>query len=93
MYNMDYTYRVYTTRTIGVFSNKDDAISLLYNIKNSQIEVFKNLTPIGIYTLKNNELYLNNDKIKLEGFMNTWYNQTTQTNISDSNNELKLFIP
>ena len=82
---MNYTYRVYTTRTIGVFSNKDDALNLLYNINNSKIEVFQNLTPIGIYTLNNNELFFNNTKVELEGFMKTWF--------ANNNTELNVFIP
>jgi len=85
---MNYTYRVYTTRTIGVFSNKDDALNLLYNIPNSKIEVFQNLTPIGIYTLNNNDLFFNNTKIELEGFMKIWFSNNTT-----NSNELNVFIP
>jgi len=84
---MNYTYRLYTNRTIGVFVNKDDAINLLFHVNNSKIEVFNHLTPIGIYTLKNNELYFNNKKIELEGFMKEWYNN------KDENIDLNLFIP
>ena len=29
---MNYTYRLYTTKTIGIFENKNDAINLLFYI-------------------------------------------------------------
>jgi hypothetical protein len=81
---MTYTYRLYTSKTIGIFENKDDAINLLFHIPNSRIEVFQHLTPIGIYTLKNNTLFLNDLQIELEGFMKKWY---------ANEEELNLFIP
>jgi hypothetical protein len=93
---MDYIYRLFTNRTIGYFKNKDDAISLLYNINNAKIEVFQNCTPIGIYTIINNELYYNNSKIILEGYFNTWFNNVTETqnkNKEKTDNDLNLFIP
>ena len=87
---MDNIYRVYTTKTIGYFKNKDDAISLLHHINNAKIEVFQNLTPIGIYHIKNKELYFNNNKIQLDGFIQKWFSNTpTENNAS----ELNLFIP
>lgn len=86
---MTLTYRLYTTKTIGIFDNKDDAINLLFHIPHSKIEVFQHLTPIGIYTLKNNTLFLNDIQIELEGFMKKWY--SNHQNIE--NTELNLFIP
>ena len=86
---MNYTYRLYTTKTIGIFENKNDAINLLFYIPNSKIEVFHHLTPIGIYTLKNNTLFLNDTQIDLEGFMKKWYSIHEDI----ENTELNLFIP
>jgi hypothetical protein len=82
-------YRVYTNKTIAVLSNKDDAISLLYNIPHAKIEVFSNMTPIGIYHLKNNKLYFNNEEKQLEGYMKVWF----QSNITEEKSELNIFIP
>ena len=95
---MDYIYRLYTNRTIGYFKNKDDAISLLFNINNAKIEVFQNFTPIGIYKIINNELYYNGSIIKLEGYLNSWFNNVTEPieinkNVKKTDNELNLFIP
>ena len=39
---MDYTYRLFINKTIGVFKNKDEVLSLLHHIPNAQIEVFQN---------------------------------------------------
>jgi hypothetical protein len=95
---MDYIYRLYTNRTIGYFKNKDDAISLLFNINNAKIEVFQNCTPVGIYKIINNELYYNDSIIKLEGYLNSWFNNITETieikkEVKKTDNELNLFIP
>jgi hypothetical protein len=87
---MDYTYRLFTNKTIGVFKNKDEAISLLHHIPNSQIEVFQNLIPIGIYTKQYNDIYFNKNKIELDGFMQTWFNDNST---KSQDNELNVFIP
>jgi hypothetical protein len=87
---MDTTYRLYTDKTIGYFKNKDDAISLLHHINNAKIEVFQNLTPIGIYKIVNKELYYNNTVVKLDGFINKWFNNVSS---EKNDNELNLFIP
>ena len=86
---MNYIYRLYTNKTVGVFTNKDDAISLLLYIPNSKIEVFNNLTPIGIYSLNNNKIYFNNTLYELEGYMKEWFNSPDKP----INDELNLFIP
>jgi len=89
---MDTIYRLYTNKTIGVFKNKDDAISLLHHIPNAKIEVFQNLTPIGIYQIINKQLYFNDNIIKLDGYLIKWFDSKS---ISDNNsdNDLNLFIP
>jgi len=87
---MNNIYRVHTTKTIGFFNNKDDAISLLHHIKDAKVEHFLNLTPVGIYEFKNNQLYYNDEKIYLSGFMNKWFNSTSN---QVESNELKLFLP
>ena len=86
---MNYIYRVYTNKTIGVFPNKDDAISLLFHIPNAKIEVFSNLTPIGIYSLNKNNLFFNNNPVELDGYMKEWFN----TPNNPINEELNVFIP
>jgi len=86
---MNTVYRVYTTKTVGVFTSKDDAISLIYHIPNSKIEVFSNLSPIGIYYLKNNKLYFNDKEVILEGFIKEWFN----INKIEEKSELNIFIP
>jgi len=86
---MNYIYRVYTNKTIGVFPNKDDAISLLFHIPNAKIEVFSNLTPIGIYSLNKNNLFFNNNPVELDGYMKEWFNNSVKI----SNEELNVFIP
>jgi len=88
---MSYIYRVYNTKTIGFFNTKDDAISLLYHINNAQVEVFSNLTPIGNYKLHKNQLYFNNTKVELEGYMKSWF--STPTKFTNNDVELNLFIP
>jgi flagellar hook protein FlgE len=80
---------VYTNRTIGVFPKKDDAISLLFHIPNAKIEVFSNLTPIGIYSLNKNNLFFNNNLIELDGYMKEWFNNS----VKPANEELNVFIP
>ena len=77
---METIYRLYTHITIGVFKNKDDAISLLHHINNAKIEVFQNLTPIGIYQIINNQLYFNDNVVELEGYLNKWFNNETLKN-------------
>jgi len=89
---MENIYRLYTDKTIGYFKNKDDAIALLYHINNAKIEVFCNLTPVGIYKLVNNQLYFNNQIIQLDGFSNKWFNNI-KSEKNDSSNDLNLFIP
>jgi hypothetical protein len=84
---MNYIYRIYTDKTIGFFSSKDDALSLLYHIPKSRIEVFNNLTPIGIYHLENNNLYFNKKPVILEGFMQDWFQN------KQDQSELQVFIP
>ena len=86
---MNYIYRVYTNRTIGVFPNKDDAISLLFHIPNAKIEVFSNLTPIGIYSLNKNNLLFNNNHVELDGYMKEWFDTPNKP----LNEELNVFIP
>jgi flagellar hook protein FlgE len=86
---MNYIYRLYTNKTVGVFTNKDDAISLLFHIPNSKIEVFNNLTPIGIYSLNKNNLLFNNNPVELEGYMKVWFNTPNKP----INEELNVFIP
>jgi hypothetical protein len=86
---MNTIYRVYTTKTVGVFTSKDDAISLIYHIPNSKIEVFNNLSPIGIYYFKNNKLYFNDKEVILEGFIKEWFN----INKTEEKSELNIFIP
>ena len=86
---MNYSYRVFTNRTIGCFTSKDDAISLIYNIPNAKIEVFNNITPIGIYYLKNKNLYFNQSIVQLDGYMAEWF----QNKIISEKSELQLFIP
>jgi hypothetical protein len=85
---MDTIYRLHTNKTIGIFKNKEDALSLLHHINNAKIEVFQNLTPIGIYEIKNKQLYFNDSVIQLDGYLNKWFNSN-----SKSDNELNLFIP
>jgi hypothetical protein len=87
---MDTIYRLYSSKTIGYFKNKDDAISLLHHLSNAKIEVFQNCIPIGIYQIINKQLYFNDTIIKLDGFLNTWFNSESNTK---SDNELNLFIP
>ena len=86
---MNNIYRVYTTKTVGFFTSKEDAISLIYHIPNAKIEVFNNLSPIGIYYLKNNKLYFNDTLVVLEGYMKEWFNN----NNSEDKSELNIFIP
>ena len=86
---MNYIYRVYTNKTVGVFTNKDDAISLLFHIPNAKIEVFSNLTPIGIYSLNKNNLFFNNNSVELDGYMKEWFNTPNKP----LNEELNVFIP
>lgn len=86
---MNNIYRLYTNKTIAFFSHKDDAISLLYHIPNAKIEVFNNLTPIGIYQLNNKKLYFNDDQVLLEGYMKKWF----ENNITEEKSELNIFIP
>ena len=86
---MNNIYRLYTNKTIAFFSHKDDAISLLYSIPNAKIEVFNNLTPIGIYQLNNKKLYFNDELVLLEGYMKKWFEQ----NITEEKSELNIFIP
>jgi hypothetical protein len=85
---MNYIYRLYTNKTIGVFSNKDDAISLLFHIPNAKIEVFCNLTPIGLYCFNKNNLLFNNNPVELDGYMKEWFNTNKPLN-----EELNVFIP
>jgi hypothetical protein len=85
---MDTIYRLHTNKTIGFFKNKDDAISLLHHINNAKVEVFQNLTPIGIYEIKNKQLYFNESVVQLDGYLNKWFKTT-----STDDNELNLFIP
>jgi flagellar hook protein FlgE len=80
---------VYTNKTVGVFTNKDDAISLLFHIPNAKIEVFSNLTPIGIYSLNKNNLFFNNNSVELDGYMKEWFNTPNKP----LNEELNVFIP
>ena len=87
---MDTIYRLYTNKTIGFFKNIDDALSLLHHIVNAKIEVFQNCRPIGIYQIKNKQIYFNNTIIKLDGFLDEWFNSESNIN---SDNELNLFIP
>jgi len=86
---MNYSYRVFTTKTIGCFTSKDDAISLIYHIPNAKIEVFSNLTPIGIYYFKNKLLFFNNEQVKLDGYMGEWF----QNKVTTDKSELQIFIP
>lgn len=86
---MNHIYRVYTNKTIAVLTSKDDAISLIYHIPNSKIEVFNNITPIGTYYFKNKKLYFNDNLIVLEGYMKEWFN----ANITEEKSELNIFIP
>jgi len=85
---MNYSYRVFTNKTVGCFTSKDDAISLLYHIPHAKIEVFNNITPIGIYHFKNNNIYFNNKLVELEGYMAEWFKNKTS-----EKSELQLFIP
>ena len=78
---MNNIYRLYTNKTIAFFSHKDDAISLLYSIPNAKIEVFNNLTPIGIYQLNNKKLYFNDELVLLEGYMKKWFEQNIKEEI------------
>ena len=88
---MSYLYRFFTTKTIGIFSNKDDAISLLHHIPNGKVEVFNNITPIGYYYNKNNTIYFNKSSVVLEPFMQEWFQNE---NISEHKDEqLEVFIP
>ena len=86
---MNNIYRIYTNRTIAFFSNKDDAISLLYHIPNAKVEVFNNITPVGIYHLNNKKLYFNDNQVILEGYMKKWFEQ----NVTEEKSELNIFIP
>jgi hypothetical protein len=86
---MNNIYRVYTNKTIGYFTSKNDAISLIYYIPDAKIEVFNNITPIGIYQLKNKVLYFNNNEEKLEGYMEEWF----QNKFVTEKSELQVFIP
>jgi hypothetical protein len=86
---MNYSYRVFTNKTIGCFTSKNDAISLIHHIPNAKIEVFNNLTPIGIYYFKNKILYLNENQVELDGYMLEWFQNNTISEKSD----LQLFIP
>lgn len=87
---MSYIYRVYNSKTIAVLTSKDDAISLLYNIPNAKIEVFNNITPIGLYNISNNKLYFNDSEVLLDGYMNKWFNSNTDVK---EKSELNVFIP
>jgi len=86
---MNYIYRIYTNKTIAFFNNKDDAISLLYHIPNSKVEVFNNLTPIGIYHINNKKLYFNDTIVTLDGYMKKWFEE----NKNEEKSELNIFIP
>jgi len=86
---MNNLYRIYNNKTIAFFSNKDDAISLLYHIPNSKVEVFNNLTPIGMYHINNKKLYFNDTEVILEGYMKKWFEQNT----CEDKSELNIFIP
>jgi hypothetical protein len=86
---MNYSYRVFTNKTIGYFTSKDDAISLIHHIPNAKIEVFNNITPIGIYYFKNKALYFNQSIVELNDFMAEWF----QNKITTEKSELQLFIP
>jgi hypothetical protein len=86
---MNYSYRVFTNRTVGYFTSKDDAISLIHHIPNAKVEVFNNITPIGIYYLQNKCLYFNQTKVALEGYMAEWF----QNKITTEKSDLQLFIP
>jgi hypothetical protein len=86
---MNYSYRVFTTKTIGYFTSKEDAISLIYHIPNAKIEVFSNVTPIGLYYFKNKVLYFNQSVVELNSFMAEWF----QNKITTEKSELQLFIP
>ena len=86
---MNYSYRVFTTKTIGYFTSKEDAISLIYHIPNAKIEVFSNVTPIGIYYFRNKVLYFNQSVVELNSFMAEWF----QNKITTEKSELQLFIP
>lgn len=86
---MNNVYRVYTVRTICILSSLNDALSLIHHIPNAKIEVFNNITPIGIYTFKNNILYYNGTPYILDGYMKEWFSSNTV----DEKSELNLFIP
>lgn len=86
---MNYSYRLFTNKTIGYFTSKDDAISLIYHIPNAKIEVFNNMTPIGMYYFKNKVLFFNNEQVKLDGYMAEWF----QNRIITEKSELQVFIP
>jgi len=85
---MNYSYRLFTNKTIGYFTSKDDAISLIYHIPNAKIEVFNNMTPIGMYYFKNKVLFFNNEQVKLDGYMAEWF----QNRIITEKSELQVFI-
>lgn len=86
---MNSIYRIYSNKTIAVFTNKDDAISLLYHIPNAKVEVFNNLTPVGIYHINNKKLYFNDTEVILDGYMKKWFGQNT----TEEKSELNIFIP
>ena len=70
---MNNLYRVYTVKTICILSSLNDALSLIHYIPNAKIEVFNNITPIGIYCIKNNKLYYNGSPYILDNFMKEWF--------------------
>lgn len=86
---MNYSYRLFTNKTIGYFTSKDDAISLIHHIPHAKIEVFHNITPIGIYYFKNKILYFNQTPVELDSYLAEWFQNKTTTEKSD----LQLFIP
>ena len=86
---MNNIYRIYTTKTVGFLTSLNDAISLIHHIPNAKIEVFNNMTPIGMYYFKNNILYYNDLPVVLEGYMKEWF----KSNTTEEKSELDLFIP
>jgi hypothetical protein len=83
-------YRVYTNKTSGYFTSKNDAISLIYYIPDAKIEIFNNITPIGIYQLKNKVLYFNNNEEKLEGYMAEWFQNKILTEKTKGNSPFSI---
>jgi hypothetical protein len=86
---MNCSYRVFTNKTVGCFTSKNDAISLIHHIPHSKIEVFNNMTPIGIYYFKNKVLYFNESPVELDGYLAEWF----QNKSSSEKSDLQLFIP